>query len=207
MGDPLMLRDSTELIMENQRIAQLKSEIESETFALREFMQSSQGWGREQGRMVYSQLLNFVESKAGVLIFHVSMKGVERTDISFASETIVELARRYRSTKGFALVDLSDSDMLENWDAAASRKDQPLIVLRNNGYELIGPKPSEGTDEAFRFAMRHSSVRAAQFASSINVSIANASMKFKQLWERGFLLRREAVAESGGIEFVYQPIG
>jgi predicted transcriptional regulator len=32
-------------------------------------------------------------------------------------------------------------------------------------------------------------------------------MKFKQLWEQGFLLRRESVADSGGVEFVYQRIG
>ena len=39
------------------------------------------------------------------------------------------------------------------------------------------------------------------------MSIANASTKFKQLWEQGFLLRQESVADSGGVEFVYQRIG
>ena len=34
------------------------------------------------------------------LSFRVSMKGVERVDISFSSETVVELARRYRGHKG-----------------------------------------------------------------------------------------------------------
>jgi predicted transcriptional regulator len=43
-------------------------------------------------------------------------------------------------------------------------------------------------------------------AKTKEISITNASTKFKQLWESGFLLRREAAAESGGVEYVYVPI-
>jgi len=39
------------------------------------------------------------------------------------------------------------------------------------------------------------------------MSVANASNKFRQLWEKGFLLRREEVAESGGMEYTYFRIG
>lgn len=183
-------------------------EPSSETLLLQEFMNgSSQGWGREQGRVVYGKLLSFVESRSGTLIFLVSMNGVERTDISFASETLVELARRYRGVKGFALKDLTDADMLENWEAAAARKQQPLMVRENDRAFVIGAQPSQGSVEAFQFALRYPAVRATQFAAETRISIANASMKFKQLWEQGFLLRRESVAESGGIEFVYFQIG
>lgn len=69
---------------------------------LREVMDRSEGWGRAQGREVYQRLLRSVEENPGTLVFRVSMKGVERVDISFASETVVELARRYRGNKGFA---------------------------------------------------------------------------------------------------------
>jgi predicted transcriptional regulator len=31
-------------------------------------------------------------------------------------------------------------------------------------------------------------------------------MKFKQLWEQGFLLRQESTADSGGLEYVYRRI-
>jgi len=179
----------------------------AETILLRDFMESSQGWGREQGRIVYGKLLTFIESRPGTLIFRVSMKGVDRSDISFASETVVELARRYRGSKGFALIDLTDEDMLENWEAAAARKRQPLMVWRGGRAHVIGAQPSQGTIDAFQFALTHGGVRAAQFAVASGLSIANVSSKFKQLWEQGFLLRREAVAESGGVEFVYLRIG
>jgi hypothetical protein len=105
------------------------------------------------------------------------------------------------------LVDLNDQDLIENLDAAAQKKEQPMLVWHDRSADLIGAEPSEGAREAFSFAMGRPECRASEFAQSRGISINNASMKFKQLWEQGFLLRREAVAESGGVEFVYKRIG
>ncbi len=174
---------------------------------LRNVMDKEEGWGREQGREVYQRMLRFVEDSPGVLVFKVSMKGVNRLDISFSSETVVELARRFRGRKGFCLVDLTDQDLIENLDAAAQKKEQPMLVWHGRSADLIGTAPSEGTREAFSFAMGRPECRAAEFAQSRGISINNASSKFKQLWEQGFLLRREAIAESGGVEYLYQRIG
>jgi len=175
---------------------------------LKDFMDSSHGWGRSQGREVYRKLLDYVESQPGTLVFRVSMEGVERVDISFASETIVELASRYRSRKGFCFVDLEDIDMIENWEAAAERKGQPLTIWKNDECQPIGARPSQGNLGAFNFVLRRGAVRAAEFVrENPEINIQNASMKFKQLWEKGFLLRRENVAGSGGVEFEYFRIG
>lgn len=156
---------------------------------------------------MYQRLLGFVESHPGTVVFKISMKEVRRIDMSFASETIVELARRYRRAKGFCLIDLTDRDMIENIDAAGEKKEQPMLVWGEKSADLIGPEPSEGTRQAFEFAMGRPQARAAEFAAEKGVSIANASMKFKQLWEQGFLLRRESTADTGGVEFVYCRIG
>jgi hypothetical protein len=175
---------------------------------LRDFMEEPEGWGRAQGREVYQRLLDFIESNPGIIVFRVSMKGVRRLDISFASETLIELARRYRGSRGFCLIDLDDVDMIENWEAAASKKKQPLTLWHGTTWQIIGDEPSEGNRQAFLFALNHSQVRAADFAHAMpDVSITNASTKFKQLWSQGFLLRQERVADSGGVEFVYQRIG
>ena len=175
---------------------------------LRDFMDSAEGWGRDQGRIVYQRLLRFVEDNAGAMIFKISLKNVRRLDISFASETIVELARRYRGTKGFCFVDLNDEDLIENWDAAAAKKGQPILVWRGHASRVLGGQPSPGNREAYAFALARPKVRAVEFANAHKgMSVANASMKFKQLWEQGFLLRREAAAETGGVEFVYHRIG
>jgi hypothetical protein len=173
---------------------------------LRPFMNANEGWGRASGRDVYGALVDFVESHAGRVIFRVSLNGVKRVDISFASETIVELARRYRGQKGFCFVDLDDKDMEENWAAAAERSKQPLMNWAGQ-VRVLGPSPSQGVADAFRFAISKGEARASDYAASVkDMSITNASTKFKQLWENGFLLRHETTAESGGVEFIYIPI-
>lgn len=173
-----------------------------------DFMESPEGWGRDQGRVVYQKLISFVENHPGVMVFKVSLSGVRRVDISFASETVVEVARRYRGSKGFCFIDLTDADMLENWEAAAERKQQPVMVWDNGVGRVVGMQPSQGNQAAFDFALKHSRSRAADFAvATPSMSIANASNKFKQLWQQGFLLRREETAGSGGVEFAYYRIG
>lgn len=175
---------------------------------LHDCMDTQEGWGRDQGRKVYQKLIDFVEAMPGVMIFKVSLDGVKRVDISFASETVIELARRYRGKKGFCFIDLTDQDMLENWEAAAARKGQPMMVWEGSKGRVIGVEPSRGNLRAFQFALERERTRATEFtASTPKMSIANASTKFKQLWEQGFLLRREDVAESGGVEFTYYRIG
>lgn len=175
--------------------------------SLRKFMNRPDGWGRSEGREVYGRLLGFVEGNPGTILFRVSLKGVRRLDMSFASETLVELARRYRRNKGFCLIDLTDKDIAENIDAAAEKKDQPLLVWEGKSARVIGGDPSAGTRDAFQFAMGRRECRASEFAVQKGISSANASMKFKQLWNEGYLLRRESAAASGGVEFVYRRIG
>lgn len=185
----------------------MKTMNELAELRLRSFMNGTEGWGRASGREVYGPLVEFVESRVGKTIFRVSLKGVQRVDISFASETIVELARRYRGQKGFCFTDLEDKDMEENWAAAAERSKQPLMNWAGENLRVLGPQPSQGVADAFRFALSKGEARAADYARTTKeMSITNASTKFKQLWENGFLLRRESAAESGGVEFVYAPI-
>lgn len=170
-------------------------------------MNEDTGWGRPQGRAVQERLVSFVEGKPGQRVFRISMEGVKQIDASFASEAVVEPVRRYRGSKGICLVDLTDQEMRFNIELAAERVNTPVAVWCNGSTEMIGGKPSPGTREALQFALERPLVRATEFAERANVSIANASTKFKQLWEQGFLMRSEGAADSGGVEFVYERIG
>ncbi len=176
------------------------------TIRLRELMGGPYGWGRDQGREVFQQLLKKVEASPGKSVIEVSMKDVERTDISFASETVVEIAKRYRGNKGFYLANVIDEDLLENWEAAAARKGQPLMVWDGKKGRVIGVQPSQGTASAFEYAIGRVSVTASEVANALDLQITNASNKLKQLWEQGFLLRRQETAESGGVEFRYYAV-
>ena len=170
---------------------------------LRELMESPYGWGRDQGRDVFQRLIKKVEANPGKLVIEVSLKGVERSDISFASETVVEIAKRFRGNKGFFLSDVADEDLLENWEAAAAKKGQPIMVRVDKTARVIGVQPSQGNVVAFEYVLGKMSVTASELASALDLQITNASTKLKQLWEQGFLLRRQESAESGGVEFRY----
>lgn len=165
------------------------------------------GWGRPQGRAVFQELVSFVEGRPGQLIFRLSMEGVKQIDSSFASEAIVELIKRYRGERGICLVDLHNADIEFNIGLAAAKVSIPVAVWEDGAVKVIGWQPSAGNRDALDFALTHRQARAAEFADEADLSIANASTKFKQLWEQGFLMRNEGAADSGGVEFIYQRIG
>lgn len=173
------------------------------TIRLRDLMETPYGWGRDQGREVFQRLLREVEANPGRPVIEVSLKDVERADISFASETVVEIARRYRGNKGFCLTHVANEDLLENWEAAASKKSQPLTVWEGEKGRVIGVQPSQGSVGTFEYVLTKPGVTASEVANALDLQITNASTKLKQLWEQGFLLRRQETAESGGVEFRY----
>lgn len=174
--------------------------------ALRELMGRPDGWGRTFGREVFGKLLEHVERNPDQVTFTISLKGVTRLDVSFSSECLVELARRFRGQKGFCLVDVNVPEIVENIEAAASRVEQPLVVADGGRQRYIGPMPSAGNKAALEFVVSRPQARAVEIAEAIHISVANASMKLKSLWQGGFLLRRESAADTGGVEYVYQRI-
>jgi len=179
----------------NEKIIQIR---------LRDFMQRDDGWGHEDGKRVLDEIMRFLGVHSHSEIVRISIDGVRMTDASFPRESVVELARRYRlEKKGVSLTNFFDEDLLDNWDAAALKKEQPLLVWNDDQYRIIGPLPSVGNKEIFELAMSHQSITASAAAKALDLKIANASMKLRQLEMQGYLLRKEVVSPSGGIEFVY----
>ena len=136
------------------------------------------------------------------MVFKVSMKGVERVDISFASETLVELARRYRGSKGFCFIDLSDPDLIENWEAAAAKKGQPIMLWQGSVLRVIGADPSEGDRGLSHSRSRTKGpCRRVRREQRGHVHRERKHEVQATLRNQAFLLRRECVAESGGVEY------
>jgi hypothetical protein len=169
-------------------------------------MESDVEYGRPQGRAAFDQLVIAIESAGDCDVVRLSMKDVRHIDASFASEAIVELVRRFRGTKHICLVDLTDASIRFNIDLAADKAGVPIAIWSGDAVEMIGEKPSSGNHPALQFALGRRQVRTVEFAEEAKVSIANASTKFKQLWEQGFLKRTESAADTGGVEYVYERI-
>jgi len=171
---------------------------------LRDFMPRADGWGHMQGRRVREQLQALIESFPTEDIIVISLDGIEHTDVSFPRESVVELARQYRGQLGFCLKHLKDPDLLENWDAAALKREQPLFAWgEHEDYRILGLQPSAGLQDMLRYVLTVPVAFTSEAATALNLKIPNASNKLKQLWLEGYILRREHVASSGGVEFAY----
>lgn len=171
---------------------------------LRDHMDRDDAWGVEEGREIHARLLTVVEANPGVRVFRISLQRVKRTDASAPRESVLELARRYRKDKGFCLVDMHHSDLRENWDAAALKKDQPLCIWDEKRCDWIGPQASRGTRDVLDFvAGRSNPVFTSEVCKALDLSAQNASTKLKALWEKGYLLRQEMSAPTGGVEYAY----
>ncbi|MFL6671857.1 MAG: hypothetical protein ACJ8LG_01035 [Massilia sp.] len=97
--------------------------------------------------------------------------------------------------------------MVDNWRYAAIAKEQPLIIWSpDDEFEIIGPETSNATTELVSYVLRAGNVSAAQVAQDLDMTVQNASTRLKKLYMQGYILRTEATAESGGIEFVYEAI-
>ncbi len=169
-------------------------------------MPEADGWGHAQGRLVFTKLLARVDAHPEARVFRISLDGVRRTDASFPRESVVELARRYRGHRGFCLIDVQDQDLLDNWDAAASKRDQPILAWRGDDCRVLGPRPSRGNDDIFCLLLNEAGATASAAAKKLGIKLNNASTKLKQLLEQGFVLRREEIAASGGVEYTYYVI-
>lgn len=173
---------------------------------LLEFTDDDHPYGNAQGKVVLRKLTERIDSEPTRDVYGISLEGIEGTDASFPRESIVSLAKQYRGEKGFFLTGFKSKDLLDNWDYGAKAKEQPLVVWTAEGYELIGPEVSGATKKLLDFVLKHKAVTASKAAQDLGISVPNASTQLKNLVKQGFILRSEATAESGGIEFVYKAI-
>lgn len=173
---------------------------------LRDYLERSDAWGREEGREVYPKLLKALEQTPGPVLFRINLAGVSRLDASFPRESFVALAKRYAGEKAFAITDAASADLLENVDAAAHKLVMPMVVWDAQGsWSLIGPAPSPGLKPVFDIAMAEGEVTTAMLVKApYELGAANnVSNKLKQLTEAGYLVRREDSSVSGGKEYRY----
>jgi hypothetical protein len=162
-------------------------------------------FGNKQGRDVLIKLSGYIDDHEAD-IYEVSLDGIIATDASFPRESVISLAKMYKGEKGFFLTGNLSKDLLDNWHYAAIAKEQPLILITNDGYKVIGPEPKAGSKELLDFIMDEGEVTTAKIVQKFGGSAQNASAKLKKLFATGLILGRKTIAESGGLEFVYRAI-
>ena len=160
-----------------------------------DFCKSQMPHGNKLGKETFNEMRDYVEKHKSQTFFEISFTDIEFADSSFSRESIILLAKVYRSNKGFIITNLYDEDVIDNINYAAVALDQPLTIKLENETKLLGP--------ALTIKRK---LTTSQLASLMNMSVPNASSKLKKLVDDGYILRFEETAETGGIEFIYQSI-
>lgn len=173
---------------------------------LLDFTGTDRPFGNTEGKVAFGKLLNFVEGKHGLNVIGISFDGITATDASFARDSVVSLAKQLRGERGFYLTDLSNRDLIDNWNYAAKAKEQPLVIWTGEQFEVIGPDLTPATRTLVEYVLSKGEALASQAAADLGISVPNASTRLKTLVAQGYLLRVEEGAESGGIEFKYKSI-
>lgn len=176
-----------------------------QTMRLRDFTIDDHPFGNKQGRETLSKLSNYVDDNPSD-IYEISLEGIVATDASFPRESVISLVKMNKGEKGFYLTGSFSKDLLDNWHYAAVAKEQPLILKTDNGYSIIGTALNKGAKELLDFIMKEGEVTTSKVVLNFGGSAQNASAKLKKLYATGLILGSKAVAESGGLEFLYRAI-
>jgi hypothetical protein len=173
---------------------------------LRDIVGKVTAFGNGLGREVYQKLQVVLDEHPSSKTIGISFEGMEMMDASFARESVVSLAKAKRGEIGFYLKDFGSKDLMDNWDYAAKAKEQPLMVIKSKGFEVIGPEITDGVLEVLGFIMKKESVTTSMVAEEFKLSVQNASGRLKKMLDQGLLLGSKEIAETGGYEYRFQAI-
>ncbi|RLA46710.1 MAG: DNA-binding protein [Gammaproteobacteria bacterium] len=163
-------------------------------------------YGNAEGRQVYQKLADAVDGLPGARVIGISLDGIKRTDASFPRESVVSFVKAKIHEKGFYVFGIINQDLIDNWDAAARIKNQNIIVLIKDSYQVLGPELNLGAKNLLDFIFEKGKVTTSDVADKWEVSAQNASAKLKKLHNQGLIVGRKEAATSGGMEYVYEAI-
>ena len=160
-------------------------------------------FGNVLGREVFKRLQHVVDSHPGCRSFEISLEGIVATDSSFPRESVIALAKQLCGEKYFFITNVDSADLIDNWDYAATAKQQSMIVVLSDEVRIIGPEAKSSTKALLAVVLERDGATTANVAKSLNISVQNASTRLKKLANEGLIMRSEASSPTGGIEFIY----
>jgi hypothetical protein len=162
--------------------------------------------GSSLGKRVFDKLIDIVQHHPQKTHFSLSVKGAQWTDVTFARESVLKIARAYRGVKSFCLVDLKDADHIDNWGYAADSKGQPLMGWADKESHILGCQLTPSSKKMVEHVIKCGTVTTGQISDAFDITIHNASTTLKRLFMQGYLMRTDCASATGGREFLYHGI-
>ena len=166
-----------------------------------------EAWGTELGAQVFAKINNQLVGLNEGTFVKIDYAGLERSDVSFQREAVVETLRKHRPRVVFLAVNLDHPDLRLNLHLALEKRGESVLVESNNSVSVVGrrltPEQQQILD-AVRAGGELTSARLTEPPFSLKPS--NASNQLTALWRAGLLRRIEGAAATGGREYRYSPI-
>ena len=160
-------------------------------------------WGTEFGAEVFGRLnLELLPLGEGSLVV-IDFAGVERSDVSFQREAVVETLRKHRPKVLFVAAQLTDQDLRENLSIALERRGELLLVRESKGAPSILGKKLAPDHQATLDQVSRAGELASSDLTDKATQLSTASSRLSWLWKAGLIERVEGTSSSGGREHRY----
>jgi hypothetical protein len=184
---------------------------------LTSYIGRTDAWGTDLGARVFAKInVDLMKLSDGTLVF-IDFAGLERSDVSFQREAVVETVRKHRPKLLFVAVNVEDEDLLTNLDVALDRRGEVLLYCKNDGpARVLGrPLPQEHRKTLERVWQLGEATSALLLAdqeaygggdergNAASAKLSTMSSRLVALWKSGLLERVEGTAASGGREHRY----
>lgn len=158
-------------------------------------------WGTEFGANVFAHInLRLLGVGEGTLV-PIDYSGLERSDVSFQREAIVETLRKHRPRLLFIAVNLSDPDMRENLSLALERRGECLLVREQGRHPTVLGKRLTPEQQA---TLERVWATTELMSSDLDaVKLSTASSRLAWLWKAGLIERVQGTSSTGGREHRY----
>ncbi len=165
-------------------------------------------WGTAAGINVFSRLNGELALLADGTVVVIDYAGVERTDVSFQREGVVETVKRHRPRLLFIASNVGDQDVLANLGAALETRGETLLVRNRTGPpRILGRQlAKEHEDTLWAVHDRPGFTSTQLTVPPYGLEGSTASARLTALWKGGLLGRLQGASPSGGREYRYYPI-
>lgn len=164
-----------------------------------------EAWGTDRGAHVFAQLNGRLPALSEGTLVLIDYSGIERADVSFQREAIVETLRRHRPRLLFVAANLVNPDVRANLESALERRGESLILrLPLGDHEVIGRRLINEYATTLRALRGKNEFTSAMLtAKPFGLESSTASARLTALWKAGLIERVQGSAPSGGREYKY----
>jgi hypothetical protein len=182
----------------------MKRNRREHSVVLSEQVAGGQAWGTEFGAQIFGRINSQLMALGEGALVAIDYGKLERSDVSFQREAVVETLRKHRPRLLFVAVNLSDPDLRENLSLALERRGEWMLVRDEQDRPTVLGKRLAAEQVATLEKVWSTGELLSSGLTDVNLSTASSRLSW--LWKAGLIERVAGTSPTGGREHRYYPI-